>query len=279
MRAFSIFSMILMLCIAFVAFAGAAYAQTAVSFSANVTSGVAPLAVQFTDQSNGSTAWQWNFGDGTSNSTLQNPVHVFTNVSSYDVTLTITTASGQQTLQKTGYINVQLAISGAVGNPSDLSMSDLQALPLITENVSYTQHGSNMSMNVTGVSLNALLNKTSLDSSATSVTFTGSDNYNTTIPLSTIQADPNSIIAFSSPTDGTLMNVIPSQGMSRQWVYDLVSLTVNSQSASVTASPSMSMTTSPTATTAPTATPSPAPGSIIVMILIGAVCYVAYRKQ
>jgi hypothetical protein len=41
----------------------------------------------------------------------------------------------------------------------------------------------------------------------------------------------------------------------------------------------MSMTTSPTATTAPTATPSPAPGSIIVMILIGAVCYVAYRKQ
>ena len=43
-------------------------------FSSNVTSGTAPLNVAFTDKSTGSpTAWNWNFGDGTANSTVQNP--------------------------------------------------------------------------------------------------------------------------------------------------------------------------------------------------------------
>jgi|LAHU01.1.fsa_nt_gb PKD repeat protein len=63
------------------------------SFNANVTSGKAPLAVQFNDTSTGSpTSWAWNFGgDGTS--TSQNPLHIFNTAGIYAVTL-VATRSG-----------------------------------------------------------------------------------------------------------------------------------------------------------------------------------------
>lgn len=67
-----------------------------VAFTADVREGCIPLVVQFTDQSsanNGIVGWNWDFGDGNSSSD-QNPSHVYTNVGVYDVSLTITTASG-----------------------------------------------------------------------------------------------------------------------------------------------------------------------------------------
>jgi hypothetical protein len=66
------------------------------SFLADVTSGVSPLAVQFTDQSwssapGGITSWAWDFdNDGTVDSTQRHPVHTFTNCGVYDVRLTVT---------------------------------------------------------------------------------------------------------------------------------------------------------------------------------------------
>lgn len=60
------------------------------AFAADPTSGKAPLAVKFTDRSIGNPAtWAWDFGDG-SNSTGQNPVHVFARTGTYDVRLTVT---------------------------------------------------------------------------------------------------------------------------------------------------------------------------------------------
>jgi PKD repeat protein len=57
-------------------------------FTQNVTSGAAPLTVQFTDKSSGkANSWIWDFGDG-STSGLQNPVHVYTSAGTYTVTLT-----------------------------------------------------------------------------------------------------------------------------------------------------------------------------------------------
>ena len=59
-------------------------------FSADRSSGKAPLTVRFTDRSIGTPAtWAWDFGDGTT-STEQNPVHVFSGVGTYDVRLTVT---------------------------------------------------------------------------------------------------------------------------------------------------------------------------------------------
>ncbi len=52
----------------------------------------AALTVKFTDMStNNPVKWEWNFGDGT-NSTEQNPVHVFSKEGTYNVTLVATNA-------------------------------------------------------------------------------------------------------------------------------------------------------------------------------------------
>jgi PKD repeat protein len=79
-------------------------------FSGTPTTGYLPLTVNFTDLSTGGapTAWSWDFGDGgTSND--QNPTHTYSNPGTYDVTLTVSNASGSNTVAKSGYITVQQA--------------------------------------------------------------------------------------------------------------------------------------------------------------------------
>ncbi len=83
-------------------------------FSANPTSGPAPLSVSFTDLSGGNpTSWSWNFGDGGS-STAQNPSHSYANPGTYTVSLTATNVFGSDTETKTGYITVSEPSSSAV---------------------------------------------------------------------------------------------------------------------------------------------------------------------
>jgi len=73
----------------------------------NKTSGQGLLAVQFTDQSWYSpTSWNWSFGDGSVNSTNQNPVHVYTSPGTYPVTLTSKNSYGSSSIQKVNYITV-----------------------------------------------------------------------------------------------------------------------------------------------------------------------------
>jgi PKD repeat protein len=61
--------------------------QIHVMFTMNETTGSAPMVVQFIDQSIGDpTTWYWQFGDGT-NSTVQNPVHLYNIPGVYSVTL------------------------------------------------------------------------------------------------------------------------------------------------------------------------------------------------
>ncbi len=79
------------------------------NFTANVTSGTAPLAVQFTDTSTGSpTTWAWDFGD-TTTSTEQHPVHTYTAAGTYSVNLTVTNAGGSDSLVKADSITVTAA--------------------------------------------------------------------------------------------------------------------------------------------------------------------------
>ncbi|WP_277749825.1 PKD domain-containing protein [Methanoculleus taiwanensis] len=76
------------------------------SFSASPTSGEVPLDVQFTDSSSGSpTSWLWDFGDGTT-SDEQNPVHTYTEVGTYTVSLTATDGSESSTEEKVDLIRV-----------------------------------------------------------------------------------------------------------------------------------------------------------------------------
>lgn len=75
-------------------------------FSASPRSGVVPLTVQFTEASTGNpTSCTWTFGDGAS-STDDNPVHQYTDIGTYSVSLTVSNADGSNTATKTGYISV-----------------------------------------------------------------------------------------------------------------------------------------------------------------------------
>jgi len=78
-------------------------------FTADVTSGTAPLTVQFTDRSTGPvTAWGWDFGDGASSSE-QHPEHTYLQAGTYTVSLTVTGEDQSDTLIRGGYISVEPA--------------------------------------------------------------------------------------------------------------------------------------------------------------------------
>ena len=86
----------------------ASFPSTA-NFVANITSGDTLLSVQFTDMSTHSpVSWFWDFGDGT-NSTAQNPIHVFA-AGTYTVSLTATNSVGSDTGFVTNYIFVNTPI-------------------------------------------------------------------------------------------------------------------------------------------------------------------------
>jgi len=74
------------------------------AFSTNVTSGVAPLSVEFTNQSSGDfDTIAWDFGDLNS-SNLPNPIHTYETPGIYTVTLTVSGPGGNDVETKTDYI-------------------------------------------------------------------------------------------------------------------------------------------------------------------------------
>ncbi len=82
-----------------------------VDFSANVTEIKEGESVEFTDlTTSGNTPlnYQWNFGDGSSNSTEKNPVHQFNSEGVYTVSLTVVDSDGDLVnIKKTEYIIVK----------------------------------------------------------------------------------------------------------------------------------------------------------------------------
>ncbi|MDD2614489.1 MAG: PGF-pre-PGF domain-containing protein [Methanosarcina sp.] len=89
-------------------------------FSISVTNGYAPLSVQFTDLSKNTTSKNWDFGDGTT-STDQNPMHIYSTVGIYTVSLTATNENG--TASKTATVTVMESSSsgGSSGGKSHRS--------------------------------------------------------------------------------------------------------------------------------------------------------------
>ncbi len=88
-------------------------------FTAVPTTGPAPLTVTFTDASkNKVTAWAWTFGDG-GTSADQSPVHTFSQVGVYNVSLKVSGPGGEHTKTRNAFIKVtvtpmpDLAVTGA----------------------------------------------------------------------------------------------------------------------------------------------------------------------
>ena len=64
------------------------------NFSTDISSGYAPLTVQFTDLSENSTGVSWDFGDGTNSTDRYPPVHIYSIPKIYNVKLTASNGNG-----------------------------------------------------------------------------------------------------------------------------------------------------------------------------------------
>ncbi|AEH60783.1 PKD domain containing protein [Methanosalsum zhilinae DSM 4017] len=68
-------------------------------FTANPTSGIAPLEVSFTDNSDNAVEYHWDFGDGQT-STEVNPTHTYELPGAYTVTLTVSNEVGEDSTEE-----------------------------------------------------------------------------------------------------------------------------------------------------------------------------------
>jgi len=108
--------------------------RTNASFSADETMGPSPFTVNFSDHSiassgNNIVSWAWDFdSDGTIDSNDPNPSWVYTDETSYDVTLTVSDGVTQDTFRANNYINV-------LGQGSDI---------LVVNGIAYSTYGTEM---------------------------------------------------------------------------------------------------------------------------------------
>ncbi|MBI4684595.1 MAG: PKD domain-containing protein [Nitrospirae bacterium] len=101
--------------------------KLSVNFSCSPTTGMAPLFVTCTDLSNGNPfSWLWNFGDSSTSSSQNPPIHNYKNTGAYSVSLSATYPTGPHTATKDNYINVQPCPNQPVKNGTSY-YSTLQA--------------------------------------------------------------------------------------------------------------------------------------------------------
>lgn len=87
------------------------------AFEASPVSGVAPLAVEFANQSTGKIdSFFWEFGDGDTSS-VESPEHTYQEAGIYTVKLTVTGPGGNDTEVLTDYIQVSEKSKNLVSNP------------------------------------------------------------------------------------------------------------------------------------------------------------------
>jgi len=111
------------------------------AFVSDVTSGTAPLTVNFTDMStNSPVTWAWTFGDG-GTSSVQNPIYTYTDPGTYSVSLLTTNAGGSNSITKSNYISVSAAKAAqAMTYTTTPSASAAQATATVAATITGSQN-------------------------------------------------------------------------------------------------------------------------------------------
>jgi PKD repeat protein len=106
-------------------------------FTAEPVSGIAPLSVQFTDQSKGEIAgWVWDFGDGVK-SVEQHPKHTYAETGTYTVSLIVSNAAGSNTESKVNFVTIYPIMEEWYPEdviPYDILTLDISTLLELTDN-------------------------------------------------------------------------------------------------------------------------------------------------
>jgi len=130
-----------------------------------------------------------------------------------------------------------LQIRGKVGNPANLTYTQLEAYPAITLQVTINGHqGENGVYSYTGVTLKELLTGAQAASNATSIYIQASDGYGTTLTMQEAQKD-NVFIAyekegatlspFSDGGEGPYRLVMGDDEYAQRWVRGVVAIEVS----------------------------------------------------
>ncbi|MCP3917374.1 MAG: PKD domain-containing protein, partial [bacterium] len=194
-------------------------------FSANPTSGLAPLAVTFSDLSSGEVASRsWNFGDG-GTSTMQSPSHTYVADGDYTVSLTVTGPGGTDTETKLDYITVSTTapvaeFSGAPLNgttPVTTFFTDLST-GIITDWLWDFGHGE------TSTAQNPFHDFRFLGPQTVSLTVTGPGGSNTETKVGYVIVDPAMIgtnYCMANPNSTSLTAMMSASGSASVAVNDL----------------------------------------------------------
>jgi PKD repeat protein len=62
------------------------------------------------------TSWLWDFGDSITSRHVMNATHTFTNPVTYNITLTVTNAAGNNSVARQGYIKA--TVTSSTGKPA-----------------------------------------------------------------------------------------------------------------------------------------------------------------
>jgi len=195
------------------------------NFTTDITSGTAPLTVTFTDLStNGPTAWEWDFGDGTT-ATSQNPTHTYSDAGTYTVSLNASNVGGSNVTTMTGYITV---------NAPEEDSSSRRSIPVSQPSDIVVSTHSSMQRILGGSSIEYDLSQT--ESPVVSIKFDAKDNAGLVIASVQVLSDspdntpaPNGdsyqLLSIDVGKQGTISNqnaenILINFRVSREWILE-----------------------------------------------------------
>ena len=113
------------------------------NFSADITHGCGTTVVTFRDLStNNPTSWLWDFGDGTTPSTVRNPAHTYSLTGVFTVKLTAANGNGSNTMTKAAFITIYL--------PPTINFTADRTSGCIPQTINFTDHSVRGSSGIAG---------------------------------------------------------------------------------------------------------------------------------
>jgi PKD repeat protein len=162
-------------------------------FTANTTTGCAPLTVQFQNLSSAnSVSWSWSFPGGTpSSSTEQHPLVIYNTPGVYNVSLTVTNSAGTtSTFTQTNFITV-------LGPPTASFILSINGLTASFTNGSQNANSYSWAFGDGSTSMEANPTHTYLNGGTFTVTLSATNNCGTTTYTQEIIVEPAPVAAFT----------------------------------------------------------------------------------